>query len=167
MTPTGNPYPCYCLITQESVIQTHQSLDPNDLADLPSETGDLRYPNPLVSSAVARGSSVWAEEPKIKYLCTITRESWSPHLEVIVNEKEKKRSRYQRKYLERTKGSKRGSHYHRRAFIVPTSETHVLTKRSVGLPYILSRYFIIYLASFKLLIYQYVLCYGSVRLTVS
>ena len=68
------------LIMQESVIQTHQSLDPNNLANLPSKTGDLRYPNPLVSSAVACGTSVQAKEPEIKDLCTVTRRGWSPHL---------------------------------------------------------------------------------------
>ena len=65
------------LITQESVIQTHQYIDPNDLV---SELAELVYPAPLVSSTVARGSSVQEEEPKLKYLCTVTREGWSPVL---------------------------------------------------------------------------------------
>ena len=68
-------------ITQESVIQTHQSINPNDLE---SEPAELSYPAPLVSSAVARGSFVLEEECKIKYLCTVTREGWSPRPEVIV-----------------------------------------------------------------------------------
>ena len=69
------------LITQESVIQTHQSIDPNNLE---SEPVELSYPAPLVSSAVTRGSSVREEEPKLKYLCTVTREGWSPRPEVVV-----------------------------------------------------------------------------------
>ena len=68
-------------ITQESVIQMHQSIDPNDLE---SEPVELNYPAPLVSSAVARGSSVREEEPELKYLCTVTREGWSPRPEVVV-----------------------------------------------------------------------------------
>ena len=68
-------------ITQESVIQTHQSIDPNDLE---SELAELVYPAPLVSSAVARGSSVQEEAPELKYLCTVTREGWSPRPEVVV-----------------------------------------------------------------------------------
>ena len=76
------------LITQESVIQTHQSINPNDLE---SEPAELVYPAPLVSSAVARGSSVREEEPELKYLCTITREGWSPHPKVVVKrEREEK-----------------------------------------------------------------------------
>ena len=70
-------------ITQESVIQTHQSIDPNDLE---LELAELVYPAPLVSSAVARGSSVREEEPEPKYLCTITREGWSPRPKVIVKQ---------------------------------------------------------------------------------
>ena len=66
---------------QESAIQTHQSIDPNDLE---SEPVELSYPAPLVSSAIAHGSSVWEEEPELKYLCTITREGWSPRPEVVV-----------------------------------------------------------------------------------
>ena len=69
------------LITQESIIQTHQSIDPNDLE---SELAELSYPAPLVSFAVAHGSLDQEEEPKIKYLCTVTREGWSPRLEAIV-----------------------------------------------------------------------------------
>ena len=68
-------------ITQESVIQTHQSINPNDLE---SEPAELAYPAPLASSAVARGSSVREEESEPKYLCTVTREGWSPHPEVVV-----------------------------------------------------------------------------------
>ena len=68
-------------ITQESVIQTHQSIDPNDLE---SEPAELVYPAPLASSAVARGSSVQEEEPELKYLCTVTREGWSPRPKVVV-----------------------------------------------------------------------------------
>ena len=64
-------------IMQESVIQTHQSINPNDLE---SELAELVYPAPLASSAVACGSSVREEEPKLKYLCTVTREGWSPVL---------------------------------------------------------------------------------------
>ena len=68
-------------ITQESAIQTHQSIDPNDLE---SELAELVYPAPLASSAVARGSSVREEEPELKYLCTVTREGWSPRPEVVI-----------------------------------------------------------------------------------
>ena len=68
-------------ITQESAIQTHQSIDPNDLE---SEPAELTYPTPLVSSAVTRGSSTREKEPELKYLCTVTREGWSPHPEVVV-----------------------------------------------------------------------------------
>ena len=68
-------------IMQESVIQTHQSIDPNDLE---SEPVELSYPTPLVSSTVARGSSIREEEPELKYLCTVTREGWSPRPEVVV-----------------------------------------------------------------------------------
>ena len=68
-------------ITQESAIQTHQSVDPNNLE---SEPAELVYPTPLASSVVARGSSVREEEPKLKYLCTVTREGWSPRPEVVV-----------------------------------------------------------------------------------
>ena len=68
-------------ITQQSVIQTHQSINPNDLE---SEPAELVYPAPLVSSAVARGSSIREEEPELKYLCTVTREGWSPRPEVVV-----------------------------------------------------------------------------------
>ena len=67
----------------ESAIQTHQSIDPNDLE---SELVELSYPAPLVSSVVARGSSVWEEEPELKYLCTVTREGWSPCPEVVVKQ---------------------------------------------------------------------------------
>ena len=74
---------------QESAIQTHQSLDPNDLANLPSEMGGLSYPTPLASSTTTRGSSVRVEEPEIKYLCTVTREGWSPHPEVVVVKRER------------------------------------------------------------------------------
>ena len=69
------------LIMQESAIQTHQSIDPNDLE---SEPAELTYPVPLASSAVTRGSSDRVEEPEIKYLCTVTRDNWSPRLEVVV-----------------------------------------------------------------------------------
>ena len=68
-------------ITQESLIRTALSIDPNDLEPEPVE---LTYPAPLVSSAVACGSSDRAEEPEIKYLCTITRDGWSPCPEVVV-----------------------------------------------------------------------------------
>ena len=40
--------------------------------------------NPLASSAVACGSSDRVEEPEIKYLCTVTRDGWSPRPEVVV-----------------------------------------------------------------------------------
>ena len=61
----------------------HQSIDPNDLELEPAE---LSYPAPLASSAVAHGSSVWEEEPELKYLCTVTREGWSPRPEVVVKQ---------------------------------------------------------------------------------
>ena len=69
------------LITQEYIIRTAPSIDPNDLE---SEPAELTYPAPLVSSVVARGSSDRAEEPEIKYLCTVTRDGWSPRPEVVV-----------------------------------------------------------------------------------
>ena len=69
------------LITQESLIQTAPSIDPNDLELEPVE---LTYPTPLASSAVARGSSDQVKESEIKYLCTVTRDGWSPRLEVVV-----------------------------------------------------------------------------------
>ena len=68
-------------ITQESIIQTHQSLDPNNLE---SEPAELSYPAPLASSTVIRGSLDQEEEPEIRYLCTVTREGWSPCPEAIV-----------------------------------------------------------------------------------
>ena len=68
-------------ITQESLIRTTPSIDPNDLE---SEQAELTYPVPLASFAVARGSSDRAEEPEIKYLCTVTRDGWSPCPEVVV-----------------------------------------------------------------------------------
>ena len=46
---------------------------------------ELVYPAPLVSSAVTHGSLDQVEEPKIKYLYTISRDSWPLHLEVVVN----------------------------------------------------------------------------------
>ena len=70
-------------ITQESLIRTTPSIYPNDLE---SELAELTYPVPLASSAVARGSSDRVEEPEIKYLCTVTRDSWSPRLEVVVKQ---------------------------------------------------------------------------------
>ena len=69
------------LITQESLIRIIPSIDPNDLE---SEPVELTYPAPLAFSAVARGSLDQEEEPKIKFLCTITRDGWSPHPEVVV-----------------------------------------------------------------------------------
>ena len=77
-------------ISQESVIR-EPSLNPNDLANLPSETGGLVYPDPSPSSAVTRGLSARVEEPKIRYLCTITRDSWLLLLErpvVVKRERE-------------------------------------------------------------------------------
>ena len=75
-------------IMQEFVIQMHQSIDPNDLE---SEPAELSYPAPLVSSATAHGSSDREEEPEIRYLCTVTREGWSPCPEAIVKrEREEK-----------------------------------------------------------------------------
>ena len=68
-------------IMQESAIQTHQSIDPNNLE---SEPAELSYPAPLASSAIACGSSIREEEPKLEYLCTVTREGWSPCPEVVV-----------------------------------------------------------------------------------
>ena len=70
-------------ITQESLIQTAPSIDPNDLELEPAE---LTYPAPLVSSAIACGSSDRDKEPKIKYLCTVTRDGWSPHPESVVKQ---------------------------------------------------------------------------------
>ena len=61
-------------ISQESVIRS-PSLDPNDLGPEPVE---LTYPAPLASSVAAPGSSDRAEEPEIKYLCTVTRDGWTP-----------------------------------------------------------------------------------------
>ena len=61
-------------ISQESVIRS-PSLDPNDLE---SELAELTYPAPLVSSTDAPGLSDWVKEPKIKFLCTVTRDGWSP-----------------------------------------------------------------------------------------
>ena len=68
-------------ITQESLIRTAPSIDPNDLE---SEPAELTYPAPLASSAITRGLSDQAEEPEIKYLCTITRDGWSPRPEIVV-----------------------------------------------------------------------------------
>ena len=68
-------------ITQESLIRTAPSIDPNDLE---SEPAELTYPAPLASSVTAPGSLGRVEEPEIKYLCTVTRDSWSPHPEVVV-----------------------------------------------------------------------------------
>ena len=61
-------------ISQESVIRS-PSLDPNDLE---SELAELTYPAPLASSADAPGSSDRAKEPEIKFLCTVTRDGWTP-----------------------------------------------------------------------------------------
>ena len=69
------------LITQESLIWTTPSINPNDLE---SEPAELTYPTPLASSTIARGSSDRVEEPDLKYLCTVTRDGWSPHPEVVV-----------------------------------------------------------------------------------
>ena len=69
------------LITPESLSRTAPSIDPNDLN---FDTGELVYPTLLASSAIACGSSDQIEEPKTKYLCTITRDGWFPRLEVIV-----------------------------------------------------------------------------------
>ena len=68
-------------ITQESLIRTTPSIDPNDLE---LETAELTYPTPLAFSAVAHGLSDRVEEPEIKFLCTITRDGWSPRPEVVV-----------------------------------------------------------------------------------
>ena len=70
-------------ITQESLIRTAPSIDPNDLE---SEPVELTYPALLAFSTVARGSSDRVKEPEIKYLCTVTRDSWSPHPEVVVKQ---------------------------------------------------------------------------------
>ena len=88
------------LITQESLIWTAPSIDPNDLE---SEPAELTYPAPLASSAVARGSSDRAEEPEIKYLCTVTRDGWSPRPEVVV-----KREREEEQVPEEVPRKKRG-----------------------------------------------------------
>ena len=61
-------------ISQESTIRS-PSLDPNDLE---SEPAELTYPAPLASSADAPGSSIRAEEPEIQFLCTVTRDGWTP-----------------------------------------------------------------------------------------
>ena len=68
-------------ITQESLIQTAPSINPNDLE---SEPAELTYPAPLASSAIAHGSSDRVEEPKITFLCTVTRDGWSLCPEVVV-----------------------------------------------------------------------------------
>ena len=79
---SGDPNASLLLpITQESLIRTAPSIDPNDLE---SEPAELTYPAPLASSVVARGSSDRVEEPEIKYLCTVTRDGWSPRPEVVV-----------------------------------------------------------------------------------
>ena len=70
-----------CQYQQESLIRTAPSINPNDLE---SEPVELTYPAPLVFSAVARGSSDQEEGPEIKFLCTVTRDGWSPHPEVVV-----------------------------------------------------------------------------------
>ena len=81
---SGDPNASLLLpITQESLIRTAPSIDPNDLE---SEPAELTYPAPLASSAVACGSSDRVEEPEIKYLCTITRDGWSPRPEVVVKQ---------------------------------------------------------------------------------
>ena len=79
---SGDPNASLLLpITQESLIRTAPSIDPNDLE---LELAELTYPTPLASSAAACGSSDQVEEPEIKYLCTITRDSWFPRPEVVV-----------------------------------------------------------------------------------
>ena len=104
------------LITQESLIRIAPSIDPNDLE---SEPVELTYPAPLASFTVTRGSSDRAEEPEIKYLCTVTRDSWSPHLEVVVKrereeqqvpeEVPKKKQRVQRRKLIKQKTIRRAN----------------------------------------------------------
>ena len=78
-------------ISQESVIRS-PSLDPNDLEPEPAE---LTYPAPLASSADAPGSSDRAEEPKIKYLCTVTRDGWMPlgERQVVVKQEREEEER--------------------------------------------------------------------------
>ena len=81
---SGDPNALLLLpITQESLIWTAPSIDPNDLE---SEPAELTYPAPLVSSVVTRGSSDQVKEPEIKYLCTVTRDGWSLHPEVVVKQ---------------------------------------------------------------------------------
>ena len=81
-------------ISQESVIR-EASLNPNDLTDLPSETGDLAYPGPFPSSAIERGSLDREEEPDIKYLYTVTRDGWSPlpERQVVVKREQEEEER--------------------------------------------------------------------------
>ena len=69
------------VIIQESIIWMHPSIDSNNLE---SETGDLRYPAPLVFFSVTYGLSDQVEEHDIKYLLTITRDDWSLCLKIIV-----------------------------------------------------------------------------------
>ena len=71
------------LITQESLIRTAPSIDPNDLE---SEPAELTYPTPLASSAIARGSSDQVKGPEITFLCTVTRDGWSLCPEVVVKQ---------------------------------------------------------------------------------
>ena len=68
-------------ITQESLIWTAPSINPNDLE---SEPAEVTYPAPLASFTVERGSSDQEEEPEIKFLHTVTRDGWSPRPEVVV-----------------------------------------------------------------------------------
>ena len=61
-------------ISQELAIRS-PFLNPNNLEPEPAE---LTYPAPLASSADTPGSSERVEEPEIKFLCTVTRDGWSP-----------------------------------------------------------------------------------------
>ena len=75
---SGDPTTSLLSPISQELVTRELSPNPNDLADLPSKTGGLTYPDPSQSSAVISGSSDWAEESDIKYLCTITRDGWSP-----------------------------------------------------------------------------------------
>ena len=78
----GNPNGLLLLlITHELLIWTAPSINSNDLE---FETGHLVYPIPLASFAIVCGLSDRAKEPNIKYLLTVTRDSWSSHPDIIV-----------------------------------------------------------------------------------
>lgn len=81
---SGNPNASRLfLISQVSLIQT-SSPNLNNLANLSSEIGNLRYSNPSASFAITCGSLDQEQESNIKY-SLITRNGWSPCPEVLVN----------------------------------------------------------------------------------